>query len=154
MIYLIEKHLWREGSETQVRSTIGEVALRLEKVSTTFSTSYVVYDRYHVELGQIKKVGFGKSYEITYDNKLIGRVELKKKWFRKRYVITSAKGQAFSIRGKIESWEYNIYQGMKKLAQVHHKLGSSSKTYGFETINEEYRYLLLCGALALHIIHH
>jgi len=152
VIYLIEKQLWLEDNETQVRSTIGEVVLRLESKSSTFSSSYIVYDRYHVELGAIRKSGFKKSYEIIYDGKVVGSAFLKKKWFSKWFVLTTGKGVEFRVKGNIEKHEYNIMKGRKKVAQIHHKLGSSSKTYGFETIDEENKYVLLCGVLALQIM--
>ncbi len=156
MIYLISKDLWSDGKETQVRTAVGDVILRLEmKSSSLSSTSYIVYDRYHVELGSIKRGAFRKSYDITYSGKTIGSVFQKKRFFSKWYVISTTKGEQFKISSKkIKEFEYNIVNGRKKVAQIHHRLGSSSKTYGFETIDEQNKYLLLCSTLALQIIHH
>jgi len=156
VIYLIAKNLWEEGKETQVRTSVGDVVLRLEqKPSSLSSTSYIIYDRYHVELGSIRRGSFRRSYEITYDSKVIGSVYQKKRFFAKWYVVSTTKGEQFKITGKkIANFEYNIVKGRKKVAQVHHQLGSSSRTYGFETIDEKNKYLLLCSTLALHIIHH
>ena len=71
------------------------------------------------------------------------------------YVISTTKGEEFKIVGKkISDFEFNIVSRRRKVAQIHHQLGSSSKTYGFETIDEENKYLLLSSTLALHIMHH
>ncbi len=156
MIYLIAKNLWSEGKEEQIRTSLGDVVMRLEKKSSTLSsTSYIIYDRYHVELGAIKKGTFKKSYDITYSGKVIGSVYQKKRLFSKWYVISTTKGEEFKIVGKkISDFEFNIVSRRRKVAQIHHQLGSSSKTYGFETIDEENKYLLLSSTLALHIMHH
>ena len=53
MIYLIDKDLWHAGKETEVRTEVGDIAIRLEKVSSIFSKKILVYDRYHVELSLI-----------------------------------------------------------------------------------------------------
>ncbi len=155
MIYLIPKNLWAEGNETQVRTAVGDVVLRLEKKSSSLSsTSYIIYDRYHVELGSIKKGAFSRSYDITYDGNVIGSVYQKKRFFAKWYVISTTKGEQFKISSKkIAAFEYNIVTGRKKVAQIHHKLGSNSRTYGFETIDEQNKYLLLCSTLALQLMH-
>ncbi len=151
MIYLIDKDLWRDGKETEVRTEVGDIAIRLEQSSSIFSKKIIIYDRYHVEIGAIKKNGFSKhGYDIYYDNQVIGTILKKRVLLSKRLVIRSAAtGAEFRIKGSMDNYTIDIYRKLRRVARAHPKLTDDMSKYGFECIDDEHRYLLLCSVIAL-----
>lgn len=150
MIYLIDKDLWHAGKETEVRTEVGDIAIRLEKVSSIFSKKILVYDRYHVEIGELKKRGYSNySYDIYYDGQVIGSILKKRVLFSKRLVIRSATGAEFVVKGSMGNYTIDVYRKLRRVARTHPKLTNDPSKYGFECIDDEHRYLLLCSAIAL-----
>lgn len=150
MIYLIDKDLWRDGKETEVRTEVGDIAIRLEQSSSIFSKRIIIYDRYHVEIGELKKRGYSHySYDITYDGHIIGSIIKKRVLFSKRLVIQSATGAEFRIKGSMDNHTIDIYRNLRRVARAHPKLVNDISKYGFECIDDEHRYLLLCSVIAL-----
>ena len=150
MIYIIDNDIWKKGSENEIRTDIGNVVMRIESKSTTFGKKIILYDRYHVEIGSLKKRGFSNfSYDIYYDESVIGTILKKRVLFSKRLIIKSFKGQEFRIKGSVPDRTFDIYKGLKRIARVHPKLVENKEQYGFECIDEENKYLLLCGVIAL-----
>ncbi len=153
MIYLIDKDFWKNGKETEVRTEIGDIALRFEQSSSVFNRRIIIYDRYHVEIGQLKRKGLSNfSHDIYYDGQVIGSIIKKRVLFSKRLVIKSMKGEEFRIKGSMKDYTIDIYRRLKRVARAHPKLSANDNAkYGFECIDDENRYLLLCAVVAMGI---
>jgi len=150
MIYIVDHNLWQDGKEATVKTELGDVVIRLEDKSGMLSTRILVYDRYHVEIGTIKKKGFSKyHYDIYYDDRVVGVLKKKRGLFSKRLALETTEGATFQIKGKIEQNEYRLVRRGKTYAEVSHKLAHQPGQFGLKTKDERLKYTFLCVAVAL-----
>lgn len=149
MIYHLDQDLLKTNKEGVVRSEIGGVILRLETKSFTLGTKVHVFDKYHVEIGQIRKGVFqsGFTHEILYDDRIVASLLKKRSLWRKRLVLSITDFGDFVIKGDLSTREFVLQRRGKIYARSSKKLSPKPDQFGLETKDERLKYCFLCTAV-------
>lgn len=151
MKYFLKQNLFKETKEEVIRTELGDVILRIEMMSMSFGTKILVYDRYHVPIGEIKKGGFrsGARYEIIYDDRIIATILKKRRFLKRRLVLKTIEDDIFGIKGDIKNLEYVFQRNLKVYARITKKGMTKPDLVSMQTKDKRLRYIFLCGVVAL-----
>ena len=149
MIYHFEQNLLKSSKEGVVRTEIGSVILRLEVESFRLGTKILVFDKYHVRIGQISKGMFkaGHNYVISYDDRVVAFIKKKRFLWRKKLVLNIIDHGDFTIKGDLQSKEFVIQRKGQIYARISKKLVDKNNLFGLETKDSKLKYYFLCVAV-------